>query len=62
LENVPGYGCLPDKPFRITSRMDLKQLMLVDVGWIHLAQNRDQRRVVLNTVMNLGFHIRGGIS
>jgi hypothetical protein len=48
--------------FRITSRMDLKQVMCVDVGWIHLAQKRDQRRVVLNTVMNLGFHITGGIS
>jgi len=42
--------------------MDLKQVMVVDVGWIHLAQNRDQRRVVLNAVMNLWFRIRGGIS
>ena len=48
--------------FRITSRLDLKQVMWVDVGWIHLAQNRDQRWVVLNTVMNLGFRINGGIS
>jgi len=42
--------------------MDLKQVMWVAVGWIHLAQNRDQRWVILNTVMNLGCHITGGIS
>jgi len=34
--------------------------MWVDVGWIHLAQNRDQRWVVLNTVMNLGVSYKWG--
>lgn len=42
--------------------MDLKQVMWVDVGWIHLAQKRDQCRVVLNTVMNFGYLTTVGIS
>jgi len=48
--------------FRVTSRLDLKQVMWVDAGWIHLAQDKEQRWVVLNTVMNLGFRTIGGIS
>jgi hypothetical protein len=36
--------------------------MWVAVGWIHLAQNRDQRWVVLNTIMNIGFYITEVIS
>jgi len=47
--------------FRI-SRVDLKQVMWVDVGWIHLAQDSEQRWVVSNTVMNLGFRTIGRIS
>jgi hypothetical protein len=34
--------------------MDLSELGWEVVYWIHLAQDRDQGRVVVNTVMNLG--------
>jgi hypothetical protein len=32
------------------------------VNWIHLVQERDQWQVLVNTVMNLRFHKRRGIS
>jgi hypothetical protein len=34
-------------------RMDLREIEWEDVGWIHLAQDRDQWRAVVDTVMNL---------
>jgi hypothetical protein len=34
-------------------KMDLKETDLEFVGWIQLAQNRDQRRALVITVMNL---------
>jgi ribosome biogenesis protein Nip4 len=34
-------------------RMDLREIGWEDVDWIHLVQDRDQWRVVVNTVMNL---------
>jgi hypothetical protein len=34
-------------------RMDLKEIMWKVVAWMHLAQDRDQRRAVVNTVMSL---------
>jgi hypothetical protein len=34
-------------------RMDLREIGWEDVNWIHLAQDRDQWRAVVNTVMNL---------
>jgi len=33
-------------------RMDLKEIVLECVVWIHVAQNRDQWRDVVNAVMN----------
>jgi len=33
--------------------MDLKEIIWGYVDWIHLAQDKDQRRALLNTVMNL---------
>jgi hypothetical protein len=33
--------------------MDLRELWFGDVDWIHLAQDRDRRRALVNTVMNL---------
>jgi hypothetical protein len=34
-------------------RMDLRERRCVGVDWIHLAQDRDRWRVLVNTVMNL---------
>jgi hypothetical protein len=34
-------------------RLDLKEIGREDVDWIHLDQDRDQWRDVVNTVMNL---------
>jgi hypothetical protein len=34
-------------------RMDLKEMGWEDVDWVHLAQDRDQWRAAVNTVMNL---------
>jgi hypothetical protein len=34
-------------------RMDLREIGWDGVGWIDLAQDRDQWRVLVNTVMNL---------
>jgi hypothetical protein len=34
-------------------KMDLREIGFEDVDWIHLAQDRDRRRALVNTVMNL---------
>jgi hypothetical protein len=34
-------------------KMDLREIGFGDVDWIHLAQDRDRLRAVVNTVMNL---------
>jgi hypothetical protein len=36
------------------SRMDLREIGWGGVEWIHLAQDRDQWRALVNAVMNLG--------
>jgi hypothetical protein len=41
--------------------MDLREMEWKGVDWMHLAQDRDQWRALVNTVMNLGFHKRRGI-
>jgi hypothetical protein len=43
-------------------RMDLRETGWEGVDWIHLPHNRDQWQAVVNTVMNLGFRKRRGIS
>jgi hypothetical protein len=42
--------------------MDLREIGREDVDWIHLAQDRNQWRAVVNTVMNLLVPQRQGIS
>jgi hypothetical protein len=42
--------------------MDIKEIRCEDVNWIHVAQDRDQWRALVNTVMKFGFHERHGIS
>jgi len=34
-------------------KMDFVEIEWIVVGWLHLAQDRDQWRAVVNTVMNL---------
>jgi hypothetical protein len=34
-------------------RMDLREIEWGGVDWMHLAQDRDQRQALVNTVMNL---------
>jgi hypothetical protein len=34
-------------------KMDLREIEFGDVDWIHLAQDRDRWRALVNTVMNL---------
>jgi hypothetical protein len=34
-------------------KMDLREIELGDVDWIHWAQDRNRLRAVVNTVMNL---------
>jgi hypothetical protein len=43
-------------------RMDLKEIGREDVDWMHLAQDRDQWKAVVNTVMNIRVKKRRGIS
>jgi hypothetical protein len=38
------------------SRISLRKIGWEDVDWINLAQDRDQWRAVVNTVMSLGFY------
>jgi hypothetical protein len=42
--------------------MDLGENEWEGVDWIHLAQDRDQWHVFVNTVLNLRFHKRLGIA
>jgi hypothetical protein len=42
-------------------RMDFREIGWEGVVWIHLAQDRDQWLVALNTVMNLRTHKWRGI-
>jgi hypothetical protein len=37
-------------------KMDLRDIEWDGMDWIDLAQDRDQWRALVNTVMNLGFH------
>jgi hypothetical protein len=37
-------------------KTDLTEIGWDGMDWIDLTQNRDQRRALVNTVMNLGFH------
>jgi len=43
----------PKRRWENNIRTDLRETGWEGVDWIHLAQDRDQWRVVVNTVMNL---------
>jgi hypothetical protein len=37
-------------------KMDLREIGLKGVDWMHMVQDKDQWQALVNTVMNLGFH------
>jgi hypothetical protein len=43
----------PKRRWEDNIKMDLAEIGFRDVDWIHLAQDRDRWRAVVNTVMNL---------
>jgi hypothetical protein len=43
----------PRRRWEDNMKMDLWEIGFWDVDWIHLAQDRDRWRAVVNTVMNL---------
>jgi hypothetical protein len=43
----------PRRRWKNNNRMNLRERRWESVDWIHLAENRDQWRAVVNTVMNL---------
>jgi hypothetical protein len=42
----------PRRRWEDNIRMDLREIGWEIVGWMHLAQGRDQWRAVVNTIMN----------
>jgi hypothetical protein len=52
----------PRRKWEDNIKIDLREIGFGDVDWIHLAQDRDRWRALVNTVMNLGFHKMRGIS
>jgi hypothetical protein len=43
----------PRRRWKDNINMDLREIEFGDVDWIHLAQDRDRWRALVNTVMNL---------
>jgi hypothetical protein len=43
----------PKRRWEDNIKMDLREEVFVDVDWIHLAQDRDRWRALVNTMMNL---------
>jgi hypothetical protein len=50
----------PRRRWEDNIKMDLREIVFGDVDWIHLAQDRDRWRAVVNTVMNLRFPYNAG--
>jgi len=55
IEKLEGKRPLgrPRRRWEDNIRMDLREIVLGDVDWMHLAQDRNQWRGLVNTVMNL---------
>jgi hypothetical protein len=65
IEDRKSYNILVGKPegkrpfgrprsrWKDNTRMDLREIGWEDVDWIHVAQDRDQWRTVVNTVMEI---------
>jgi hypothetical protein len=52
----------PRRRWEDNIKRDGREIGFGNVDWIHLAQDRDRWRALVNTVMNLRFHKRRGIS
>jgi hypothetical protein len=52
----------PRRRWEDNTGMDLREIRWEGVDWLHLAQDTDQCRALVNTVMDLGFYKRRGIS
>jgi len=54
-QNLKGRGHAEDlrRLLEDNIRKDLREIEWEYVNWMHLAQDRDQWRVIVNTVMNL---------
>jgi hypothetical protein len=52
LEGKRPHG-RPRRSLKDNVRMYLKEIGWEGVDWLHLAQNRDQWRALMNTIMNL---------
>jgi hypothetical protein len=46
----------PRRRWEDTIKMDLREIGCGGMEWIDLAQDRDQWRALVNTVMNFGFY------
>jgi hypothetical protein len=44
---------IPRRMWEDNIKMDLREISWESVDWMHMAQDRDQWRAVVNTVMNL---------
>jgi hypothetical protein len=51
LENIGRFK----RRWEDTVRMDIREARWEDVHWIHLAQDRNKGRALVNAVMNLRF-------
>jgi hypothetical protein len=52
----------PRRPWKDSIEIGLWEIGWEGVDWIHLAQDRDRWRAVVNTVMNIWVHKKRGIS
>jgi hypothetical protein len=43
----------PRRRWEDNIKMDFREIWFGDVDWVHWAQDRDRRRALVNTVMNL---------
>jgi hypothetical protein len=52
---VTAYKIFVGKPrtWEVSVKMDFREVWWEGVEWMHLAQDRDQWRALVNTVMNL---------
>jgi hypothetical protein len=48
----------PRRRWKDNVKMDLRETAWYDMGWIHLAQDRDQWRALVNMVMNLSGFVK----